>query len=191
MNKFVVLLLIIIEIAFIGILLYFFPYASEVSSSLQAIGVCGALLISLVALVYAVLEFQHHKKSAATALICQYIQRYANDKNTQLVQQYILETALIDEKTGKIVGFNKEAKPSYTPSIRQKELFMHVFEELQLCIDAKMISQSTAIDLFGYYVSVFHQIEEFHSDITDYYNENFFRNYLKFANSIPEGFHLR
>ena len=68
---------------------------------------------------------------------------------------------------------------------------MHVFEELQLCIDAKMISQSAAIDLFGYYVSVFHQIEEYHSDITDYHNENYWKNYLKFANSIPEGFHLR
>ena len=190
MNKYVLIFLAIV-IVLIAIPTYFFPYDTKVSSSLQAIGVCGALLISIVALIYAVMEYRQHKKVAETTLICQYIQRYANDRNTQVMEKYMLEAAQIDEKTGQIIGFNKDAKVSYTPSIYEKEMYMHIFEELQLCIDAKMIPLSVAHNLFGYYLSVFHQIEEFHSDITDYNNKNYFEYYLKFANSLPPKFYLK
>ena len=192
MNKYVLIFIaIVIVLLAIAVPTYFFPYDSNVSSSLQAIGVCGALLISIIALIYAVMEYRQHKKAAETTLICQYIQRYANDKNTQVMEKYILEAALIDEKTGQIIGFNKNAKVSYTPSIYEKEMYMHIFEELQLCIEAKMIPHSVALNLFGYYLSVFHQIEEFHSDITDYNNRNYFEYYLKFAESIPPKFYLK
>lgn len=191
LKYYLIAFLSIIIIALLQVKYHFFPWSEEVSNGLQALGVFAALVVSIIALVYAKKEYKNHKKSAETTLICQYMHRYSTDKSIQLVQQYILDAALIDHNTGQIIGFNKDAKDIYVPSIREKELFMHVFEELQLCIDAKMISQSAAIDLFGYYVSVFHQIEEYHSDITDYHNENYWKNYLKFANSIPKGFHLR
>ena len=181
----------VIIVALLQAKYHFFPWSEEVSNCLQALGVFAALVVSIIALVYAKKEYKNHKKSAETTLICQYMHRYSTDKNIQAVQQYILDAALIDQKTGQIIGFNKDAKDINVPSVREKELFMHVFEELQLCIDAKMISQSTAIDLFGYYVSVFDQIEEYHSDITDYHNENYWKNYLKFANSVPKEFYLR
>ena len=191
MNKLFLWLILLVIVLFIGILFCFIPFDNEVSNSIQAIGVCGALLLSLIASVYAAMEFQHHKKATKTALICRFIQRYANDNNAKNIEQYILEAALIDQKTGKIIGYNKDAELSHIPTIREKERFMHIFEELQLYIDSKMIPLPTAIDIFGYYVSVFDQIEEFHSDITDYNNENFWKNYIKFTSKIPKGFYLQ
>ena len=172
----------------LGLLYYFIPLEPNVSNSLQAIGVFGALVISAIALFYAIKEYRQHKKAAETSLICQYMHRYATDENVQKIKKYILEKGLKDEN-GYIVGFDDKAVTN-EPTILEKEQFMMVFEELQQCIDAKMIPLDTAIELFGYYVSVFHRIEKFHSDITDYDNEKFWNYYLKFANSIKPDFHL-
>ena len=190
MNK-TVLVLVIIVVAIIGIVTYFYPCNTDESNRLQAAGVFFASIVSFIALVYAIMEYAQHKKAARTTLICQYMNRYSTDKNAQAVQQYILDAGLTDKKTGRIIGFNSDAKVKHVPTVRQMELFMHLIEELQLCIDEKMISKDTAIKLFGYYVCVFHRIPEFHKDITDYEEEEYWHYYLKFANSIPEDFHLR
>ena len=176
-------------VAIIWILCRIIPYDPSISSSLQATGVIGALIISIIALIIAYNEYRQHKTTAKTNLICQYMHRYATDENVLKIKKYILETAVFDAE-GRIIGFNKHAKPSYTPKIFEKEAFMSIFEELQLCIDAKMISKEKAIEYFGYYASIFHRIEGFHSDITDYNNKHYWEDYLNFVNNIREDFHL-
>ena len=71
----------------------------------------------------------------------------------------------------------------------EKEIFMHFFEEIQLLIDKGMVDKDVIIDLIGYYAGVFHRIEEFHADITDYDNEDYWKYYLKFVKSIPDKFY--
>ena len=68
-------------------------------------------------------------------------------------------------------------------------MFMHFFEEIQLLIDENMIDKDVLIALIGYYVGLFHRIEDFHSDITDYNDERYWKYYLKFVRSIPEDFY--
>ena len=192
MKKSILLLFIIIIIAVPVIILVsqYFPYDTVESNRLQAAGVVCASIVSCIALVYAIMEYSQHKNASETTLICQYMHRYATDVNVQKIKQYILEKGLKDEN-GYIVGFDEKAETSYEPTVLEKEQFMMVFEELQQCIDAKMIPLRKAIELFGYYVSVFHRIEKFHLGITDYDNEKFWRYYLKFANSIDKDFHLK
>lgn len=164
------------------------PFTVEWSNSLQAVAVIGALVVSGIALIYAKLEYDHHKKSEKTALLCQYLQRYANDPIIIKITNYILETALLDEEEN-IIGFDKSKKSKNIPSIREKEMFMHFFEEIQLLIDAKMIEQNVIVDLIGYYIGIFHRIKEYHQDITDYENEKYWKYYLKFVRSIPDDFY--
>ncbi len=189
MNMKTYLIVIIVSLAAIITFLYrTIPFDPGISSSLQAAGVIGALIISIVALGIAYNEYQDHKSAANTNLICQYMHRYATDKNVLKMKKYILQTAVLDEQ-GRIIGFNKNAKPSYVPKIFEKEAFMSIFEELELCIDAGMIPRKKAIEYFGYYASVFHRIKEYHSDLTDYYNENYWKDYLNFVNNIKPDFH--
>ena len=163
------------------------PFTTEWSSSIQAIAVIGALVVSLLALVYAKKEYDHHKKSEQTSLLCQYLNRYVNSETIQKVTEYIIETALLDEKEN-IIGFDNSKKPQDAPSIREKELFMHFFEEIQLHIDNNMIDANVAKELLGYYAGIFHKYEGFHQGISDYENEKYWRLYLKFVRSIPDSF---
>ena len=71
MKKYVILFLLMAVI--LGVICYSFPYEASVSNSLQATGVIGALIISTIALVYAVKEYQHHKKATEATIICQYM----------------------------------------------------------------------------------------------------------------------
>ena len=165
-----------------------FPFEEKWSNTIEAIAVTGALLVSGFALFYAQKEYDQHKKSEKIALLCQYLHRFANDSNIKKVEDYILDTALLDEKKD-IIGFDKSKKPHYTPTIWEKEMFMHFFEEIELLIEGKMIDRNDAVDLMGYYGGVFHRIKEFHEDITDYYEEDYWKYYLKFVNNIPDDFY--
>lgn len=104
------------------------------------------------------------------------------------MEDYILETALLDEKDT-IIGFDKSKASSNKPSIWEKEMFMHFFEEIQLLINDNMIDKDMVIKLIGYYVGVFHRIEDYHSDITDYNEEKYWEYYLQFVRSIPDNFY--
>ena len=52
-----------------------------------------------------------------------------------------------------------------------------------------MIDKDVVIDLIGYYIGIFHRIKEYHSDITDYNEERYWKYYLKFVRSIPDNFY--
>ena len=178
------LILIFIVVLIISFSFYFIPFDEEWSYSLQTIAVILALFVSSVALWYARKEYNQHKKSEKTALLCQYLQRYSNDLNIKKVEEYILNTALLDGDKN-IVGYDNNKKTDYIPTIREKEMFMHFFEEIQLLIDDDKIDREVVIDLIGYYVGIFHRIKEFHQNITDYEDERYWKYYLKFVKSIP------
>ena len=164
------------------------PFDTKWSNSIEALAVSTALIISGGALFYAKREYEHNKKSERTALLCQYLQRYASDPNIKKMEDYILETASLD-KDDRIVGYDNSKFPSYTPTVWEKEMFMHFFEEIQLLIDENMIDKDVVIDLIGYYIGIFHRIKEYHSDITDYNEERYWKYYLKFVRSIPDNFY--
>ena len=164
------------------------PISTEWSSFLQAIAVTVALLISGGALYYAKKEHELHKKSENITILCQYLQRYTNDPYIKKLEDYILDMALFDEDEN-IIGFDSKKQPGNTPTIWEKEMFMHFFEEIQLLIDNKVIDKNIVIDLIGYYVGIFHRIKEYHQDITDYDNERYWKYYLKFVKSIPDEFY--
>ena len=165
-----------------------FPFKEEWSNTIEAIAVTGALLVSGFALFYAKKEYDDHKKSEKIALLCQYLHRYANDPNIKKVEDYILESALLDEEKD-IVGFDKSKIPSNVPSVWEKEMFMHFFEEIELLIEGKMIERDDVIDLIGFYGGVFHRVSEFHKDISDYDVEDYWKYYLRFVKSIPDSFY--
>lgn len=163
------------------------PFSVQVSSSLQALSVCGALIISVAALIYAIKEYVHYKRSTRATLLCHYLERYANEKSIIKVINYIIDSAKVD-KTGQIIGYEHNNKNIKNPTVLEKEMFMHFFEELQLQIDEKLLEQSKVIDLLGYYAGIFHRIEGFHKDITDYNNERYWKYYLRFVKNIPDEF---
>lgn len=164
------------------------PFEEKWSNTIEAIAVTVALVISGLALLYAVLEYNQHKKIEKTTLLCQYLQRYASDPIIRKVTEYILDTALLDEKGNKIVGFDESKTSKNTPTLTEKEMFMRFFEEIQLLIEDKLLDGDKAIYLMGYYCDVYHRIDEYHGDISDYNDEETWGTFLKFANSIPEGF---
>lgn len=156
---------------------------------LEAFSVTGAFIVSSIALVYAIREFEHHKNNDRTVLLCQYLHRYATDENIKNVLDYINNTALFDADDN-IIGVNDEIFSNYQnpPTLREKEMFMHFFEEVQMLINSKIIKGEDAIDLLGYYCGVFHKIKEYHQDITDYDDEKYWKKYLKFAKDSSEYF---
>lgn len=162
------------------------PFEQKWSNTIEAIAVTIALVISGLALLYAILEYNQHKKIEKTALLCKYLQRYANDPIIRKVTDYILNTALFDENGNKITGFNESKALINAPTITENELFMRFFEEIQLLIDDDLLDGDNAVYLMGYYCEVFHRIKEYHKNITDYEDKRFWGTYLKFANSIPE-----
>lgn len=161
-------------------------------TTLEAFSVTGAFCVSGLALCYAILEFEHHKKNDKTTLLCQYLHRYATDDNIKQIIEYVNNTASLD-KNGNIIGIdnNKLAEFSKSfslPTQREKEMFMHFYEELQMLIDCNMVEGDVAIDLLGYYCGIFHRIKEFHQDITDYDDEKYWEKYLRFAKSSSDYF---
>lgn len=157
--------------------------------SLEAFSVMGAFIVSGIALLYAIQEFEHHKRNDRTTLLCQYLHRYATDENIKNVIDYINNTALLDAD-GNIIGVNYDTLSNYPtpPTQREKEMFMHFYEEVQMLINSKMINGEDAIDLLGYYCGVFHKIKEYHQDITDYEDEKYWKKYLKFAKDSSDYF---
>lgn len=188
MNKKLLLILSPLCTIFIVLIVYYVPFDTRWSSSIEALSVSLALLISGGALFYAKREYDQNRKREKTSILCQYLQRFANEPYIKKVEDYILEVALLD-KNQNIIGFDKNKKISSPPSIWDKEMFMHFFEEIQLLIEDDMIDKNLAIDLIGYYVGIYHRIEEFHADITDYNEERYWKYYLKFVNSIPDSFY--
>lgn len=164
-----------------------FPFEVKWSNTIEAIAVTGALLVSGFALFYAKKEYDDHKKSEKVALLCQYLHRFANDSNIKKVEEYILESALLDDKEN-IIGFDKSKTPTYIPTILEKEMFMHFYEELELLLERDMIDEEV-VNLMGFYGGVFHRIKEFHEDITDYNVEDYWKYYLKFVKRIPDSFY--
>lgn len=181
-----VVLSMIVLICFIGGV--HFPISPEWSNFIQAIAVTLALLVSGIALYYAKKEYDHHKKSEKTALLCQYLQRYANDPYVKKIEDYILDTVLLDDNEN-IIGFDKRKTSNNIPTLWEKEMFMHFFEEIQLLIDDKMIEKDVIVDLIGYYIGIFHRVKEYHQDITDYDDERYWKYYLRFVRSIPDDFY--
>lgn len=178
-------LFIIVVMVFLFAFCLVAPLTNEWSGSLQAFAVVGALLISLFALIYAKKEYEYHKKCERTTLLCTYLDRYANTETIRKVICYILDTAVLDEK-GNIVGMDPDKPSDSVPMLREKELFMHFFEEIQLQINNGMIDKNDAFDLMGYYCGIFHRVEGYHRDITDYDDERYWKYYLQFARSIPD-----
>lgn len=165
-----------------------FPPKNEYSNFFEAVSVSLALFISAGALFYAKQEYHHHKESEKTALLCSYLKRYAEDPYVKKIEDYILNTAVLD-KEGNIVAYNKNTKAENVPTIWEIEMFMHFFEEIQLLIDAQLMDKDLVIGLIGYYVGIFHKIPEFHQEITDYDDERYWKYYLKFVKSIPTDFY--
>ena len=122
------------------------PFDTRWSNSIEALAVSIALFISGGALFYAKREYEHNKKSERTALLCQYLQRYSNDPCIKKMEEYIMETALLDENEV-IIGFDKSKVPSIQPSLWEKEMFMHFFEEIQLLIDDNMINKDVVTEI--------------------------------------------
>ena len=166
------------------------PFDTKWSNSIQAFAVAVAMIISIIALFYAKLEYDYYKKSEKTALLCQYLQRYSDSPLLRKAENYILALSK-EDKDGKIIGFdkNKKIETEHKLTVREKERYMHFFEELQLLIDNKMLDKETVIKMMGYYIAIFHSIEEFHEDVKDYNDERYWKNYLKFVRSIPKDFY--
>jgi len=188
MKTILIIPLVLFCITILLVIVWNVPFDTRWSNSIEALAVSLALIISGGALFYAKREYEHNKKSERTALLCQYLQRYANDQYIKKIEDYILETALLNGEE-RIIGFDKSKSPSYIPTIWEKEMFMHFFEEIQLLIDDNMIDKDVVIDLIGYYIGIFHRIEDYHADITDYNEEKYWKYYLKFVRSIPDSFY--
>lgn len=127
----------------------------------------GTFVSTLVAGLYAIYEYDNHKKEVQTNLLCQYNQRYSSDKNIRRVLKWMLKVAEIEN--GEIIGVKEiENNDSWT---YEKEMFMRFFEELNKRIDNNDINERDVYDLFSYYALKFDEFYGFRADITDYKNE--------------------
>ena len=164
------------------------PFNEEWSNTIEAIAVTGALLVSGFALWYAKKEYERHKVSEKTTILCQYLQRYDSDPIIRQMTDYILETAKLDEN-GDIIGFDNSKIPTKIPSVRDKEIFMHFFEQLEMHIENGMLERKEVNDQLCFYAGIFHRFEEFHADITDYDDERYWHYFHSFVNNIPKDFY--
>lgn len=133
---------------------------------LTAIANCGVFLATCFTALYAVVEYQNHKKEHRIKLLGEYNQRYSTDRNIQKVITWMLKVAIVDNK-GDIVGADPN-KYFYKPDINTKEMFMRFFEELYLHVNNNSIDKRQACQLFSFYAIKFDEIKEFRLDITDY-----------------------
>ena len=164
------------------------PFDEKWSNTIEAIAVTGALLVSGIALWYAKNEYDDHKKSERTKILCKYLQWYDSNPVISKMTDYILEMAKLD-KDGNIIGIDKSKTPKTIPSLRDKEIFMHFFEQLEMHIENNMLNRKEVNDHFCYYAGIFHKFPEFHEDITDYDNDNFWHYYHSFVDNIPKDFY--
>jgi len=153
----------------------------------QAFAALGTFLVSCIAICYAYKEYKLHLDINRTAMLTKYLERFTKDENIKAVTAYIIAKSKTDEK-GNITGFDNE-KQVESPSVNQKEMFMHFFEEIQLLVERKVVNADDTIELTGYYAGIFHRIKEFREDVTDYDNKQFWNYYLNFVNSIPDSFY--
>jgi len=152
---------------------------------LQAISDYGTVYVTSAALYYAMKEYGQHKAEQKTALLCDYLHRYVDDPNVAKVTKYILDYGKTNDK-GEIVSLKKWKPSLNTPSIYEKEIFMRLFEEIQIHLDKELLDKETVYDELAYYALVFDDINEFHEDITDYDDEEIWENYHKFIKGMKE-----
>jgi len=181
----VALLIIIASSSFIGGIV---PFEEKWSNTIEAISVTIALIISIVALIYAVMEYNQYKNSEKTNLLCQYLHRYAKDPSIMKITDYILQTAELDEN-GNIIGFDKTKTPETVPSVRDKEGFMSFFEQMELHIENNMLDRDNVNDLMCFYAGIFDKYKEFRTDITDYNKDKYWEHFHAFVKGIPKDFY--
>ena len=118
------------------------------------------------AALFAVAEYQNHKKEQRIILLGKYNQRYSTDKNIQKVVRWMLKVAILNSE-GDIVG--ADPYKSYSkPDIHEKEMFMRFFEELYLHIKNGGVEKRQACLFFSYYAIKFDEIKDYRLDISDY-----------------------
>lgn len=169
------------------------------NSLLSTIANVGVFSATLYAALYAVLEFDNHKKENRVKLLGEYNQRFSSDVNIRHVITWMLRVAIIDNQ-GEIIG--ADLNGCYNPGIYKKEMFMRFFEELYLHIEKGNIDKRQACLLFSYYAIKYDEIKEFRLDITDYCSgeelvnvginkekdncDLYWTNYRKFVNEMRE-----
>lgn len=138
---------------------YFISYLSAISD-------IGLFMTTIVATIYAMMQYNEHKNAQRTNLLCEYNQRYSTDTNIKRVIEWILKVAITNEK-GEVINVDID-KSYYKPGINTREMFMRFFEELQLQIDKGNLNANDVYNFFAYYAIIYDQFEDLHKDITDY-----------------------
>lgn len=133
---------------------------------LAALGNLGVFCATLCATLYAIKQYNDHKKEHRIKLLGEYNQRYSSDRNIEKVTKWMLKVAIVDNN-GEITGANPD-RDYCKPGIYEKEMFMRFFEELYLHIKEGHIDKMNAFRLFAYYAILFDRHKNFRLDITDY-----------------------
>lgn len=115
---------------------------------------------------FAIYEYENHKREVQVNLLCQYNQRYSTDCNIRTMLEWMLKVSISNDK-GDIVGVDL-SKSYFTPGVNTKELFMRFFEELYLQIEEGNLNAQDVYELFAYYAIKFDKHNEFHKEIVDY-----------------------
>lgn len=138
----------------------------EYISYLGAAANIGVFITSVIAGIYAIVQYENHKKEEHTKLLCEYNKRYSTECYITTMLEWMLKVGETNNN-GDIVDVNLN-KSYIKPGINTKELFMRFFEELHLQIADNNLNPEEVYDYFAYYVLLFDEFNEYHQDITDY-----------------------
>lgn len=113
-------------------------------------------IITVIAAIWAIIEFLQHKKNKKCEILAHYHERYANDHHIDKVLHYYLRTK-----------DNKDGKKSDVPDVHDREMFLRFFEEIELMIQRNYIRKSDVKKLFIFYFMVLWRSNSFWSVFDD------------------------
>lgn len=102
----------------------------------------------LLGVVGGVIEYFRRRKHAMYEVLSEYNDRYANDKNIEVVSKYL-------------IGYLEGKEDSRPPTIYEKEMFLRFFEELQYQIDKGRIKKECVENFFVYYAVAAAMVPDF------------------------------
>ena len=161
----------------------FWGCITSCSEALSALGTIITAIIAGFALFYSIKEYRNHRLQAKVTVLSKYNERYSSSPEIKNVIKYLIAREEYD-KNPKLLSNKAKLRESIVNSpVRDREMFMRFFGELQAAINADLIDKEYAKVMFGYYAVAANKLgEKFVPD----YHEVYWTLFRNFAESMSE-----
>lgn len=150
----------------------------NISQFLICLGTIAMPLIAMVALWYSRREYKNHREQTRISVLGQYNERYSTSPEINRVIAF-----LIDKTNNNSACVQETDKELAAATIRDRELFMRFFGELQIAIRKGLVDQKYAKVMFGYYAV---EAANLGKEFVDDYDEPYWSLFREFAESMRQ-----